>query len=74
MVIIFSGLSTFLTIVQYIWRTQLLVFLNENSELVLGYMVFSGLFTFILLYWYGPPTNPRSLDIVQWMIQVCARV
>ncbi|XP_067946534.1 nuclear envelope integral membrane protein-like [Watersipora subatra] len=65
-----AGFSTFLTAAQYLWRTQALVFLEHNYEIVFGYLVFTGLFSFALLYWYGPPSNPRSLDIVQWTIQL----
>lgn len=70
MVIMLTGVSSLLTALQYIWKAQVLVFLEDHYDIVIGYIAVSGLLSFVLLYWYGPPSNPRSLDIVKWMIQV----
>lgn len=67
---IFGGLSTFTAILQHIWKTHVLVFIEEHYTLVIGYLIVSGALSFAVLYWLGPPTNPRSLDIVQWSMQV----
>jgi len=68
LVFLVTGGSLFLAGVQYLWQTHVLSLLESYYE---AYFVLSALLTFIFLYWYGPPTNPRTLDIVQWAIQVC---
>ncbi|XP_015373750.1 PREDICTED: nuclear envelope integral membrane protein 1 [Diuraphis noxia] len=37
---------------------------------ILGYIVFSMLASFVVCYRYGPVTNPRSIDLIRWTLQV----
>ncbi|XP_025204616.1 nuclear envelope integral membrane protein 1 [Melanaphis sacchari] len=37
---------------------------------ILGYIVFSMLVSFVVCYRYGPVTNPRSIDLIRWTLQV----
>lgn len=71
---IFSGFSTFVGLLQYLWKVKVISLLTEHSELAVAYLVVSGLLSFAVLYWFGPPTNPRSHDIVKWTIQVLVSV
>lgn len=36
------------------------------------YVAAMGLISFVVCYRIGPPTNPRSIDIVQWTLQLIA--
>lgn len=68
--IFLAGISSFITALQYIWKTQITGLLDKHLDIVLGYLSISGLFSFVFVYWYGAPQNPRTLDIVKWVIQV----
>jgi len=68
--VVIGGFSSFLSLLQYIWKHQVLELLDSHRELVITYVVFSAFISFGLLYWYGPPSNPRTLDIVTWCLQV----
>lgn len=37
---------------------------------ILGYIVFSMLVSFVVCYRYGPVTNPRSIDLIRWTLQL----
>ncbi|KAL5243648.1 hypothetical protein ACI65C_011058 [Semiaphis heraclei] len=37
---------------------------------ILGYIVFSMLASFVVCYRYGPVTNPRSIDLIRWTLQL----
>lgn len=37
---------------------------------ILGYIGFSVLVSFVICYRYGPVTNPRSIDLIRWTLQV----
>lgn len=65
-----SGFSTIAALLRYLWRTQVLKLIEDYYQLVVAYIAISSLLTFIILYWFGPPTNPRSLNVVKWVIQV----
>lgn len=44
----------------------------EYQIYIVYYICGMGLISFIACYRIGPPTNPRSIDIVQWTLQVIA--
>lgn len=58
-----------------LYAIQMLV---ENLQMILmlyykyifGYIVFSILVSFVVCYRYGPVTNPRSIDLIRWTLQV----
>lgn len=37
---------------------------------ILGYIVFSMLVSFVICYRYGPVTNPKSINLIKWTLQV----
>jgi len=37
---------------------------------ILGYTVFSMLVSFVICYRYGPVTNPKSINLIKWTLQV----
>jgi len=37
---------------------------------IMGYIVFSMFASFVVCYRYGPVTNPRSIDLIRWTLQV----
>lgn len=39
-------------------------------KFILGYIGFSILVSFIICYRYGPVTNPRSINLIRWILQV----
>eukprot|EP00099_Drosophila_melanogaster_P017215 NP_573142.1 uncharacterized protein Dmel_CG9723 [Drosophila melanogaster] len=41
---------------------------------VLGYLVITGLISFLICYRIGPPKNPRSQTIVMWVLQAIGAV
>lgn len=51
------------------WNT-LLDQMLENWQFSLSYFAVTGLLSFAYFYWRGPISNPRSLDVLQWMLQV----
>lgn len=46
----------------------------EYQIYVVYYVCGMGLISFVACYRIGPPTNPRSIDIVQWSLQLIAVV
>lgn len=44
--------------------------LAQYWQYVLGYIIITGLISFCACYRYGPVTDPRSLNLIQWFIQV----
>jgi len=48
--------------------------LRDHLHWVLGYIVFTGLMSGALLYRLGPPSHPRTLDLLQWTLQLAGLV
>ncbi|KAK8785645.1 nuclear envelope integral membrane protein-like [Amblyomma americanum] len=46
--------------------------LANYLHLVVGYAVASALVSFAVCYRFGPPSNPRTLDLIQWSLQLAA--
>nr|CAD7590038.1 unnamed protein product [Timema genevievae] len=44
----------------------------EYSNQVLTYILVTGLVSFVMCYRMGPPTDPRSRNIIKWTIQSCS--
>lgn len=40
------------------------------SKYILGYVIFSILVSFVICYRYGPVTNPKSINLIKWTLQV----
>jgi len=50
--------------------SNLRMYLEENQALVVGYLVLTGGISFAVCYRMGPVENPRSLDLIQWSLQL----
>lgn len=44
--------------------------LANYLHLVVGYVVASALISFAVCYRFGPPSNPRTVDLIQWSLQL----
>lgn len=51
----------------------------ENVQMILvtyqmyvfWYAIVTGFISFIICYRFGPPKNQKSINIIQWALQVC---
>ena len=53
---------------------NLKTYLIENHVYVLGYLVVSGAISFALIYRMGPVENQRTINLIQWTMQLFALV
>jgi len=60
----------FLTTIWY----NLKQYLVENHIYVLGYLVISALISFAACYRMGPVSNPRTINLIQWTMQLAALI
>lgn len=44
--------------------------LETYRTYVVGYTTFMSIISFYICYWWGPPSSPRTLDIIRWSVQV----
>ena len=44
--------------------------LHEKLPYILGYLTAGALIALITCYRVGPPSHPKTLDIVKWFLQV----
>lgn len=44
--------------------------LNNYRHIAVCYVVGSAALSFAVCYRFGPPTNPRTLDLIQWSLQL----
>ncbi|XP_069988932.1 nuclear envelope integral membrane protein isoform X1 [Penaeus vannamei] len=63
------GLAVYL--IQYLWQNMVTV-IKENHAIAVGYVVVAGLISFAIVYRYGPLTDQRSINLVQWAMQMVA--
>jgi len=50
-------------------------YLNEQYfPLVVGYVLVAGIISFAVVYRMGPPTNPRTINLIQWSMQFVSLV
>ena len=49
-------------------------YLLENHIYVFGYFVVTGIVSFAICYRMGPVENPRTLNLIQWSLQLIALV
>jgi len=60
----------FLTTIWYNLRQYVM----ENHVYVLGYLVVTALASFAVCYRMGPVSNPRTINLIQWTMQLAAMV
>ena len=41
----------------------------EYWHYILGYCILMGIISFAIVYRYGPVTDPRTLNLIQWFLQ-----
>ncbi|CAL4099325.1 unnamed protein product, partial [Meganyctiphanes norvegica] len=56
---------------QYFWA-NFINLIKEHQTVVVGYVLVAGLLSFALVYRYGPLTDKRSINLVQWAMQLVA--
>lgn len=44
----------------------------QYKTYLIGYVVCASLVSFALCYYYGPVTNPRTVKLLQWFLQLIA--
>lgn len=64
-----SGWTLAFCFLQYLLDNLKLIAL-QYKHYVLGYIAASGLISFALCYRFGPMTNPRTKNLIQWSLQV----
>lgn len=67
------GWSLVLYLLQLMWSNVYQVLAGYRNVLA-GYIAFTALLSFAVCYRVGPPTNPRTLDLIQWSLQLAALV
>lgn len=65
------GWSLVLYLLQLLWSNVYQV-LADYKNVVAGYIALTALLSFAVCYRIGPPTNPRTLDLIQWSLQLAA--
>ncbi|KAH6922128.1 hypothetical protein HPB50_009668 [Hyalomma asiaticum] len=65
------GWSLVLYLLQLLWSNVYQV-LADYKNVLAGYIGFTALLSFAVCYRVGPPTNPRTLDLIQWSLQLLA--
>ncbi|XP_013413904.1 nuclear envelope integral membrane protein 1-like [Lingula anatina] len=70
-VVLVGGWSFSLFLLNAMWSNVQNI-LETYSHYVLGYFAVAGLLTLAVLYWRGPVTDPRSLNLIKWTLQLCA--
>lgn len=43
--------------------------LDTYQTYIIGYTTVMSVVSFYICYWWGPPSSPRTLDIIRWTIQ-----
>ena len=54
---------------QYAWD-NIQKILEQYIEYVAGYFIFTAILSFAILYYKGPVTNPRLINLIKWALQV----
>lgn len=70
-VVLIGGWSVALWALQYAWE-NIYSIVESYSYYVLGYFATAGLVSFGVCYYKGPVTDPRSLSLIKWTLQLCA--
>lgn len=53
-------------------RSNLYENLIHYKHSVIGYLIFSAVVSFAICYRFGPPSNPKTLNLIQWSVQLAA--
>lgn len=69
--VICLGWSLVLYLLQLLWSNVYDV-LAQYKHVLMGYLAVSAVVSFAVCYRLGPPSNPRTLDLLQWSLQFAA--
>merc|ERR1719228_1810972 len=47
---------------------------EQHIHLLVGYVLITGIISFAIIYRMGPPSNPRTINLIQWAMQFVALV
>jgi len=47
---------------------------EQHIHLLVGYILVTGIISFAIIYRMGPPSNPRTINLIQWSMQFVALV
>ncbi|XP_068223073.1 nuclear envelope integral membrane protein isoform X2 [Palaemon carinicauda] len=64
-----GGWGLFIYLVQYIWQ-NFVELIKEYQAIAIGYVIVAGLISFAVVYRCGPLTDQRSVNLVQWAMQL----
>lgn len=67
--VVFFGWSLMLYVLQLLW-SNIYEVLEQYKHVLAGYVAVSAMISFAVCYRLGPPTNPRTLDLLQWSLQL----
>lgn len=67
--VVVGGWAIGIYILQLIWE-NLRVILTNYTNYILYYMLTTGVISFVICYRMGPPTNPRSKNLIKWTLQM----
>jgi len=62
------GWSGVLYCISHIYN-NLAMLLETYQTYIIGYTTVMSLVSFYVCYWWGPPSSPRTLDIIRWTVQ-----
>lgn len=68
MYVIFAA-SMSLYIAKTLWENMQLIIM-QYREWAMWYVLVTSLISFVICYRFGPVTNPRTKQIIQWFLQV----
>lgn len=71
--VLFMGWSFSIYVIHKIW-SNLYDMLFQYKSYVLAYFGLSALISFAICYRWGPPTNERTHDLMQWLLQAVALI
>jgi len=67
-VIFFLGSSATFAAYRLLWE-HLQTVLSAHVDYLAMYVGTAGTISFAVAYYFGPPSNPRALNLIQWLIQ-----
>ncbi|XP_066960082.1 nuclear envelope integral membrane protein isoform X2 [Macrobrachium rosenbergii] len=68
-----GGWGLFIYLVQYVWQ-NFVELIKEYQAVAIGYVIVAGLISFAVVYRCGPLTDQRSVNLVQWAMQLISLV
>uniref|UniRef100_T1J4J3 Nuclear envelope integral membrane protein 1 n=1 Tax=Strigamia maritima TaxID=126957 RepID=T1J4J3_STRMM len=71
--ILFGGWALVLYVLQLFW-SNIQTMIHTHFNFIVAYFVTIGTLSFVVCYRYGPVENPRTLNLIQWAIQIIALI